>query len=731
MPYEALVSLAKSNRWTDLEQQWLVSIGRADFDEEGLLDVIDLVVKAGQGKLADTLGWALLSELKQKRSAADVLEIGRHLLVHLSDGNELREEILGLFRQTHSDRADLEKWVDRSGLKAGKSVRRALRYLDVGLQLGEGRFLIHRTDDHAAQIVSMDVDSDEVELKVGRRTQALDIASVIDDYDVADPNDFRVLQQLHPEKITKLISDDPCTIAAGILRSNNNKMSRDAFKLVLVPRFLPAEAWSDWWTKLRNSVKKSPNIRIEGRSPMFLLFDEAGRTPEEDMWDNFQKAELPKEWLEQVETYIRDCQEHKKSPDKTFLDRVQSSLVERISRFRKHKEPVHAFSTALVLERLAVAGLTTTIDAHGMALQMLREASAPANMVANVSDARLWPLAIAAVEQALPEKWPEVFAELILHAPAGQCDALAKRVEQAGRGDLLQAIADRALDDPGRYTDAMMWLWKGPGIETQLRTPPLPELITLILSLVGPARMSEGKAAGQTVNEMRAKIRTGLSHRDYERFRTVLKGLDDTMGTAIRRLVERAEGLGPSVQDDMSNIVRGRFAHLYAKPKVAVWDDDSVLYFTSDGLKSKESELAEIVNVKMRENAKAIGEAAALGDLSENSEYKFALEERDLLRARVAKLNREISLAKILEPAEIPTDHVSIGQRITLSSTNGGNSLVITVLGFDESDLANQVFSYHSPLARQVLGKKRGDPVAVSLDGVAGEYLVDKIEKAI
>lgn len=731
MAYEDLEALAKSNRWADLEQKWLAKLELLDVDEDSLLAVIDLVVKAGQGKLADTLGWAWLSVLKEKRSPEEVLEIGRHLLVHLSDGNELRDEILTLYRQTHADRSDLERWLDRSGLKSGKSVRRALRFLDVGLAMAEGRFLIHRTEEHAAQIVSMDLEAGELQIKSGRRTQTLELANVIEDYDLADENDFRVLVQLAPERISELVERDPAALVIGVLRGHGRKMNRDALKLVLSPRFVPAENWSDWWTKFRNAVKKSPNLRIEGRSPMFVIFDEVGRSPEEEFWSSFEKAQTPREWLELLESYLRNCKDHKKSADAPLMQRVQKALVDRIDRFRKHKEPAQAFATALVIERLLAEGLEVSADAQRVALQTLRDAASPAALVASITDARLWPLAVAAVEQALPDRWPAVFAELILFAPAGQCDVLARRVEQAGQGSLLQSIADRALAEPGRYTDALMWLWKGPSVQTPLKIPPLSEFLALVLGLVGPARMSEGKAAGQTVNELRAKVRSGLSAKDYEQFRRCIQSLDDAMGMTVRRLVERAEGLGPTVQDDLSNIVRARFAHLYVKPKVAMWEDESVLYFTPAGLRAKEEELAELVNVKMRENAKAIGEAAAHGDLSENSEYKFALEERDLLRARVAKLNREISMAKVLEPQEIPTDHVSIGQRVTLAPPNGGQSLVITVLGFDESDLGRHVFSYQSPLARELLGKKPGDPVTLTLDAIAGTYQVRQIEPAL
>lgn len=724
----SLEALAKSNRWTDLEREWLASIEQSDSSFDELMTVIDIVVKAGQGELADTLGWAWLTQLKTDHSPQEVLERGRQLIVHLSDGNELREEILNLYRQTHQDRADIEEWIDRSGLKSGKSVRRALRFLDVGLELSEGCYVIHRTDEVAGQITRFDFDADEVQVKTPRRTHTLDVATVIEEYDLADPNDFRVLEQVRPDEIAHLATSDPCALAIGILRGHGNKMNRDSFKLTLSPRYVPAPGWSDWWTKLRNAIKKSRNLRIEGRSPMFLVFDEVGQSPEQELMVNFEKAETPREWLEQIEGYLRLCRESKHEPDVKFLDRVQEQLVSSIERFWRHKEPALAFATALVIERLAMDGVPVSSDAHGTAIEKLRQSADPVRIVASISDARLWPLALTIVEQALPDKWPEVFAECILYSPAGQCDVLAKKVESAGKGELLPEIASRALSDPGRYTDALMWLWKGPSVQTPLGLPPLSELLTLVLGLVGPARMSEGKVAGQTVNEMRAKVRSGLSAKDYETFRRSINDLDDAMAQSTRRLVDRAEGLGPSVQDDMSNIVRARFPHLYLRPKVTMWDDDSVLYFTPGGLKSKQDEVAELVNVKMRENAKAIGEAAAHGDLSENSEYKFALEERDLLRARVAKLNREISLAKLLERSDIPSDHVSIGHRLVIEPVSGGAPFNITILGYDESDISEKVYSYHSPLARELLGKRVGDTASINLDDGIVEYRIVKIE---
>jgi transcription elongation factor GreA len=731
MPYKTLESLVRSKNWSELEREWLALIEQPGAETAGLLGVIDLVVKGGQGPLASTMGWAWLSTIKQSRPAKEALQLGRGLLLRLPDGEELREEILSLYRETHKDKPTLEAWIERSGLKSGKSVRRALRFLETGLRLGPGVYLINRTENETAEIVEFDVGADTVVVRTPRRSRTLDVAQVIEDYDIASENDFRVLSQFRPDRLTELLEGDPVALAVGVLRAHGDRIDRDALKLMLVPRYLAAEKWSDWWGKLRDGVKRSRNLRLEGRSPMFLIYDEVGQSPEAEAWTSFSQAQTPREWLEVLEGYLREVKRQKAEPDVAFLGRVQTTLVGRVEQFNRHQEPAHAFAAALVVERLAREGLPVSTDPHGMAMTMLSGATDPVAVVASLPDARLWPQAIKCVEQALPEKWPEVLAELILCAPVGQCDVIARRVEEAGRAELLASVVARATADPGQYTEAMMWIWKGPNVKTELPIPPPMEMLNIILALVGPARTSVGKNVGQSTVEMRAKVRSGMAAKDYERFRQCLKGLDQAMAQTVRRQIERADGLGPRVQEDMGTIMYEEFPQLYLKPKVQIWDDEGAMYFTQAGYDAKQAEVDHLVNVKMHENAKAIGEAASHGDLSENSEYKFALEERDLLRARLAQLNREISLARVIEPNDVPLDHVSIGQRITLKPEAGGEPVQLTLLGPNDGDIPKRIYSYLTPLARQMLGRRVGDVITVSLDGLDAQYQIERIERAV
>ncbi|MBK8269047.1 MAG: hypothetical protein IPK83_12360 [Planctomycetes bacterium] len=506
MGYDTLKSFTTAKRWTDVESEWLTAISQPVTAPDELLGIIDAAVEAGQDKLAESMGWAWLSSMKEKHSARDALQLGRGLLLRLPDGEQLRGEILSLYKETHSDHPELNTWVEKSGLQQGKSVRRALRYLDVGLRLAEGAYLRHRTDEEAAQIVEADFGAEEFTIRTARGKRSLPLNELINDFDPADENDFWVLDQLNPSKIAALVEKEPVKLAIGICRCNRNQIDRDQIKLMLVPKFIASNKWTDWWNKLRAELKKSPNLRIEGRSPMFLIYDPVGQTPEQETWITFESASQPRQWLELLETYLRDTKSHGRQPNPEFLNRVQRSLVDHIERFRRHKDHESAFATALVIERLAADGLPISSDAHGTAIEMLQTSENPISDIAAVPDARLWGLASAAVESAFPEKWPEYFAEMILYSPSGQCDTLAKRIEKAGRGELLGDIIRRALDDPGRHTEAVMWIWKGPSVETKLPIPPPLELFGTVLSIVGPARLSEGKAAGQTVNQMRATV---------------------------------------------------------------------------------------------------------------------------------------------------------------------------------------------------------------------------------
>jgi len=180
----------------------------------------------------------------------------------------------------------------------------------------------------------------------------------------------------------------------------------------------------------------------------------------------------------------------------------------------------------------------------------------------------------------------------------------------------------------------------------------------------------------------------------------------------------------------MLKIIQEAHPELYTRVKVDPWIDETILFGTREGMNRREEELKQLVNVKMVENARAIGEAASHGDLSENSEYKFALEERDLLRARAAAIQSELSRARLLTHNDVATDAVNIGTRVTLSGPDGSRR-DLTILGPWEADVEKSIYNYRAPLCMKLKGLHVGDTVALDLDGEERTYRVEAIANAL
>jgi len=194
------------------------------------------------------------------------------------------------------------------------------------------------------------------------------------------------------------------------------------------------------------------------------------------------------------------------------------------------------------------------------------------------------------------------------------------------------------------------------------------------------------------------------------------------------RQIERAPGLSKAGIHDLMHIVRQLFPNLYEEKRIEPWQDQNALYTTEEGQRKAEAELNHLVNVKMVENAKAIGAAAELGDLSENSEYKFALEERDLLRARVAKLQNELSMARVIRSHHVPRDQVGVGTRVRVKSADGSVEKEMVFLGPWDSDVKQHIYNYLAPMSQRMMGMTVGDVVELSLDDTSRLYRIEWIE---
>ena len=137
------------------------------------------------------------------------------------------------------------------------------------------------------------------------------------------------------------------------------------------------------------------------------------------------------------------------------------------------------------------------------------------------------------------------------------------------------------------------------------------------------------------------------------------------------------------------------------------------LPMTRAGYEKLEEELRRLKSVERLKIVKEIEIARAHGDISENAEFHAAKERQSHIEGRVRLIEDKLARAVVIDPSGQPPDEVRFGVTVQLEDTATGERVTYTILGEDESDVANGRISVSSPVAKALLGKAVGDSVNV------------------
>ncbi|MFZ9479135.1 MAG: transcription elongation factor GreA [Steroidobacteraceae bacterium] len=120
---------------------------------------------------------------------------------------------------------------------------------------------------------------------------------------------------------------------------------------------------------------------------------------------------------------------------------------------------------------------------------------------------------------------------------------------------------------------------------------------------------------------------------------------------------------------------------------------------------------------------KAIAEARAHGDLSENAEYHAAREQQGFIEGRIAEIEGKLSTADIIDVTQLsPAGRVVFGATVDLEAEADGKRVTYTIVGEDEADIRAGRIAIISPIARALIGKSEGDVVEVTAPGGTRSY---------
>jgi transcription elongation factor GreB len=135
-------------------------------------------------------------------------------------------------------------------------------------------------------------------------------------------------------------------------------------------------------------------------------------------------------------------------------------------------------------------------------------------------------------------------------------------------------------------------------------------------------------------------------------------------------------------------------------------------YITPEGAKKLRDELEHLWTVERPRVTQEVADAAAQGDRSENAEYIYGKRRLREIDRRVRFLGKRLEEVVIVD--EVPKDpnRVFFGAWVTLEDEDG-EEVEWRIVGADESDVKTRAISMDSPVAKALLGKRKGDEVTV------------------
>ena len=153
------------------------------------------------------------------------------------------------------------------------------------------------------------------------------------------------------------------------------------------------------------------------------------------------------------------------------------------------------------------------------------------------------------------------------------------------------------------------------------------------------------------------------------------------------------------------------------------------VYLTREGYQKIVDQLESLKTTERQRIAKAIGEARAQGDISENAEYDAAKDAQAHNEARIAGIEDTLSNVAFIEDMNIPSDKIFIGATVMLMDLDTKKEIRYTLLAPEEAEFGEDRISVFSPIGKGLLTHAVGEEVEIKVPAGTKRFKVLSIKR--
>ena len=740
-----ITELIKQEQLGEIETVWGEALEKAPTEVGTFLSLADKLAKAAHGEKAGQLLEQVirkLDEMGEHRKASTVLGELARVAPRNSNQRELADTV---FANSFGELAGFEKCKERAEEAAGGSDNKYVRELWAQLMFQPGDWVFHDAGWGLGEVKEIDAENGELKIDfASKEDHKVKLGAAAKFFRKLPEEDIMVQRAAHMDELKAKCKDDPVAVVLNILKGHNNKSNLKRIKAELVPhKVIESKNWAKWWTATRKELAQHQYIKLgTGTNPTIDRLVTA-MTLEDETRERFDNAVRLHQKLDLIRRYLRDSQ--KSEARQGLLQYIANELKEDVNRDDPLDEPQHGSAFTLAGERIVVAFLLDDLKKAEKGIEiepgydideLVKDSELLLARLEQIGDADYQGRALELHAKLNEKDWPATYREAMLKDVPSLWDNISKQLLENDKHKELRKSLDAIMADGEKYPLQSLWLSRrcilGTPLADGFEVPPANEMFSRLLWTINKVltRIERGETA---LKDTLATLRSAMTERNSRLLNTAIDGLNEERAAHLQHEIERCRGLSDIHQSTLRDIILKAFPTLQAKAalQAAEMGEESggEILATARGLRKRQGELKHIQEEELPDVARQIGEALAMGDVSENAELDAARERESRLKEAAKEIMEELKRVKVIDPATVDASVAGFGTKVNLKREDG-KSKEYTILGRYEADHENFVISNESPIAQGILGKKPGEKATVETPEGAVHYDVISVERA-
>ncbi|MDH5680531.1 MAG: transcription elongation factor GreA [Spirochaetota bacterium] len=720
----ALKRYAKKSNLRIVEDLWLKLVESIPDELDFFYQIKDEIAKQDPDKASGLL--ILTLPYYQERNDFDkVLEILKKVLSAQSKDKEIRDMVIGAFREKYKNHSLLEEYIEKSGLlNLNQEVKQAMDSFEKYVVFDRGNYVHHRSWE-IGKIVDCTEDSLVIDFET-KKNHTMSLKLALTSLKNLPEHHVWIQKRKNPDLLKK---DDPEGIKNALMlifKSHNNQATMKEIKKEMT-EVIPVSSWTRWWNKAKQVMKTSS---IFGNSltkrDLYFLRDKP-LTFEEEAFSNFGANVQFDGKLSVIMDYLK----HSSDFDYEGFQIMLNYFVEIAN--NKSTIDDKTIKSFLLLRKIKRENAKVVFELKINPFELLTAKDDLIQAYSSLTDNEFRKDILDIIKKNDPD-WEATFLTILTDCRATKThnfivDELVVHKKNEELKDGFLSIIDKYRNNPENYFWCAKTLIANPDLleEVGLERKRLVFNLFHCLDIINK-EINNKKPTSQKLNR---KLLPQIV--DYlikeEAFINTVDDLNESDARKILALVNGLLSLDEKNRAQFTIKLFDKFPSLM-KDEVETTKELHNFLVTKESYERKQKELQHILNVEIPNNSKAIGVAMELGDLRENADYIAALEHQKHLQEMASKLTEELNRIKILSVADVDDSSVNPGTKIEVKNLDSNEKENYIILGEWESDMEKGIISYKSPFGRSFLGAKTKDTIVFDHGGVKKKYKIEKIECA-